>query len=304
MSLVGIGTGDAYGVPFETMPWFADELLAWDGRLVDAGGGFHGCKRGQYSDDTQMSLCLAKALIREGGFRVETVAAAYLDWYRSGEARGMGGSIRKALEAMDRGTPIDQCGQKGAKGNGTAMRALPLGLWYWRDLNRIAEVAELDARLTHDRDEAVDGSYAVAMLGAILANGQKPREGRAPIPARLVDGVRMGLPKGTALMGNALARAVEVSQKADKTAALAELAAELEGGVVETVGTALAVVLMATSYREAVELSIRAGGDTDTRAAIAGGLVSLYYPVPEEMSRQIDGVGELREFDALLLEPW
>lgn len=308
MTLVGKAVADAWGVPFEMKPWFADELLFWDGGPPTEESPFHDCAAGQYSDDTQMATALAQALVADQGYKVETAAKNYLAWYQSGKARGMGKATRTAMRNLDSGCSPLSSGVKDAQGNGTAMRALPLGLWYWRDTTCLKEVCELDARITHNSDEAVDSSYVVAALAAYtLALAHKQKTAVAKVSPELVSAIAGRLPCRTIKIEHALDRALLVVSECagkvgvDPVKALVDLALELPGGVPETVGTAVAALLIGQNYREVVELSIRVGGDTDTRAAIAGGLASLSSPVPHDMQQYIQELEPLVALDSLLL---
>ena len=311
MTLVGKAVADAWGVPFELMAPDADKLQRWDGGPPTAGSPFHGCGPGQYSDDTQMALCLARSLVAGGGYRQELAADQYLAWYKSGEARGMGNAVRAAMENLDAGASFEECGIHGAKGSGTAMRALPLGLWYWRDTMKLKEVCEADALLTHVRAEAVDGSYVIAALAAYTIASSQARKTAVPrVTPSLVRILAKQLPRKSTLeaalnMAAALGESEELltGGAPGKLNALIALSAGLEDGVVEAVGTAVAAILLGEDYRQVVELSIRTGGDTDTRAAMAGGVTSLWSPVPADMKRYVQELDELATLDRALLPP-
>lgn len=300
MSLVNMAVGDAWGVPFEMMMQHDPILKQWDGKTLPTGNLFHDCTDGQYSDDTQRAKCLAESLVTRHGYDRDDAASHYFRWYKSGTARGMGGSIRQAMEAIDRGVALDRCGVPGAKGNGTAMRALPLGIYFRRTPEFIGPASVLDAHITHVRDEAVDGTYVVAMLAAVaLGPGNDPR----PLTVNDVKWVANTLPKGTRLIQNALYRACLAS--VDTSGPLAEMRsikAELEGGVVETIGTAVHALLVGRDFHHVLELCIRCGGDTDTRAAIACGLRGFAEPAPDWLRAPVQELDELILLDKQLLK--
>ncbi|MFW6079466.1 MAG: ADP-ribosylglycohydrolase family protein, partial [Gemmatimonadota bacterium] len=98
--LIGTMIGDALGMPFEGMP--RDAILARHGEpreMLEARLG-----RGTYTDDTQMALALAEALIDSPGrLDRDRVAARFAERYDP--ARGYGANTRRVLEAIRRGRP-------------------------------------------------------------------------------------------------------------------------------------------------------------------------------------------------------
>ena len=132
-TLVGCAIGDALGNPFEMDPANKPRLLEWDG-LFKEGGTFWWGQPGQYTDDTLMSLALAASLLEFEGFNPEDVGLKYLAWMDSGNTRGIGGTTAAALTNLKLGATYQTSGLthndgKPACGNGTAMRASPIGLW-------------------------------------------------------------------------------------------------------------------------------------------------------------------------------
>lgn len=108
-----------------------------------------------------MSLALAGALVKRRGFDPRTVAHSYLDWFQYTNCRGIGGTTKKALETFARDFDPETCGVIGSEGNGTAMRATPIGMYYChRPLDEGMAVARRDAVLTHRSLEAEEGSAA------------------------------------------------------------------------------------------------------------------------------------------------
>ena len=126
--LLGLAIGDALGMPFEGLPsWVV-------GPVLDRIQGFHESGHrelgaGQWTDDTQMTLCLVRSLVRCGRLDPEDVAREYLGWFQSGDVRGIGGTTKSAMARLEAGAGWHESGTAGeyAAGNGTAMRAAPLG---------------------------------------------------------------------------------------------------------------------------------------------------------------------------------
>ncbi len=289
--LVGLAVGDALGMPFETASMFDARLLSWDGSFQPSE--FHKLKPGQWTDDTMMSLCLAQSLVERQGYDAVDAAARYLAWYKSGDHRGMGNTTREALRRLSIGDDWTISGQQGAQGNGTAMRAGVLGAYYKATPNSAADFARIDATITHRSLEAEEGSVAIAVGVAYLCDAaQKWPTLEKVIAALRPSKVRDGLVKVASLYR-------------DKLNIGSVLGDSLQTGahVVQTVPAAFAAFMLTSSYMEGVDASIRAGGDTDTTAAIAGGLAGAYYghqAIPPRYLSQLEQYTELRTVESKL----
>jgi ADP-ribosyl-[dinitrogen reductase] hydrolase len=260
--LVGLAVGDALGMPFEGhAAWVVAPFL-------DQMRGFHEStnrelRAGQWTDDTQMSLCLARSLVRRGDADPEDIARAYLDWFVAGDVRGIGAATWGALNRLEAGVGCRESGTEGeqAAGNGTAMRAAPLGLFYYNDPDRLREACALDAEITHRNAEAVAGSRAVAFLTARLVGGASPGKELLDEMIHCVDGSRVAenLRRIPALL----------ERKTDPLEASRVLG--VGGYVVETVArSAYCMWYAPDDFATAVIAAVRAGGDTDTAGAITG----------------------------------
>ncbi len=283
-ALLGTALGDCLGMPYETSSWFSTKLLDWDGDSFH-GSSYLGLMPGQFTDDTQMSICLARSLIQAKGYNPAGTAKEYLAWFQSGKARGMGGSVMTAMESLLAGiSPLDS-GVKGSLGSGTAMRAVPLGVAYrgmsWQDLR---DMSYLDARITHNSKEAEDASFFTAYIAWKLARGFPPQHNVEILP----DFIRA--PDFKKLIKRAL------------TAATFEQQLELGSGgsCMEVVATGLAVLLHTKTFKEAIVSAIKLGGDTDTRAAIVGGWAGLSRPIPEEWACEVEDAAKLNKLDEQL----
>lgn len=284
-TLVGCAVGDALGNPFEMWHVSKKGLQEWDGHFK-AGGTFWVGEAGQYTDDTLMSLALAGSLLEKDGFDQEHVASQYLAWMESGNTRGIGGTTARALTRLQKGASVADAGvthQEDGKptgGNGTAMRASPIGLWYRNDPAKLIEVAMADAAITHNSFEPKMGSVAVALGTALVANGL---EDRLEVLKTVADIVSESLVKDKLLLA-----IKHIEEGTDKFEALAEIG--VNGYVPETVGAAFYCFGACDNYKDTVVLAIKAGGDTDTTAAIAGALAGTLYGLDGIPSEYKDNV--------------
>lgn len=291
--LVGLAVGDALGMPFETAEPTDERLLAWDGSYQASE--YHKLRPGQWTDDTMMSLCLAESLCDRQGYDPVDVAAAYLRWYASGDFRGMGHATREALGRLASGASWETSGVQGAEGNGTAMRVGVLGAFYRRMPDSAAEFAKIDAAITHVSDEAQVGSTVIARAVALLASGLKKE--------LLVQALIRATPAGSKIRnGLAAVRVMEMDHENAEDVLGERLPTKAH--VVQTVPAAIAAFVLTEDYISCVHAAIRAGGDTDTTAAIAGGLAGAHYglaAIPEELRSKLESYERLRRVELDLM---
>lgn len=292
-TLIGCAIGDALGNPFEMKPAASPALQKWDG-LFKAGGTFWKGQPGQYTDDTLMSIALSSSLIENDSFVPEHVAQMYLEWYKSGNTRGIGNTTATAMENLKLGATWQESGLKNynnqpAGGNGTAMRAAPIGLFYRHDLEQVVSAAFTDATITHNAIEPKMGSVAVALGTALLANG-------AHSPIQMLREV-IGVVDPNCHIHTKLRLAqLLIEEVAVPEHALAQIG--VSGYVPETVGAAFYCLAATDSFKEAVVMAVRAGGDTDTTAAVVGALAGTYYGlegIPSEYKDNVENK-ELLQF--------
>lgn len=176
-TLTGLAVGDAMGMPFEMAACHSQQLLSWKGGFLDGKNSPYTkeLKAGQWTDDTKMAKALAESLLAEGTYSPADAARRYLAWFESGDLRGIGTTTHKALSRLAKGLPWTQSGDVGAEGNGSAMRVGPMGLFFRLNIQAAAEMAVVDARLTHKSSEAEAGSVAVAVGLLLSFRGPRPR---------------------------------------------------------------------------------------------------------------------------------
>lgn len=258
--LLGTAVGDALGVPFETKLVNYEPLVKWDGKEF-LGSEHHKLKPGQYSDDTQMSLMVAESLIANRGFNPDDLAARYVDWIVSGAARGYGKTTLMAVQNLQSGKHWSESGIAGSYGNGTAMRAAPFGVYFRNDLKSLVNIVKIDSAITHASEDAEAGALAIALTAAYAVNNDLDK---------LLDKLHEQLPdskvKGIVYSLDSLLNSEYI------TPAQALRVLGTKANVIETVPSALYCFLKFNNYHDAVYAAIKAGGDTDTTAAIVGAL--------------------------------
>lgn len=289
--LIGTAVGDALGVPFETKLASYEPLVAWDGKSF-LGSEHHKLGPGQYSDDTQMSLMVAESLIDNQGFEPDDLAKRYVDWIVSKRARGYGKTTLVAVGNLINGKSYKESGVPGSYGNGTAMRAAPFGIYFRDDKKALYENVKVDSAITHASEEAEAGALAIAFAAQMAVSDDEE-----DMLTRIWQLIPNSKVKDVIFSLDSLVSSPFI------TAEQALRVIGTKGDVRQTVPAALYCFLKFDNYHEAVVASIRAGGDTDTTAAIVGALFgarSGVQGIDPELIRAVEESDRLMELDSQL----
>lgn len=141
--LPAIAYGDAAGLPVETKSHqqIAAKYGVIDGLIASRENPFYMGEftPGTWSDDTQLSMAVTRALVRAGRFDMRAIADEHVAEYNqtpqivreSGQVvkRGWGGSTTRAVERYMAGVPVAECGEPAGAGNGVIMKLAPLAYW-------------------------------------------------------------------------------------------------------------------------------------------------------------------------------
>ena len=297
-AILGLAVGDALGVPVEFM---SREELRVDPVEGMRGGGVHGQSAGTWSDDTSMTLCVMDSLI-EKGIDYSDQMRRFSDWLWSAnntaheEVFDVGGTTKSSIFKFVKGMPPLQCGETAdhACGNGSLMRILPIALYIVgqygnRDLDdRAAEIIHNASKCTHAhvRCQMACGIYCAVVFqmctGGNLSNAVK----RAICSALSYYKKR---PEFTGVYHE--------FETLNNIESWDEPQIRSSGYVLHTLQAALWCVLTTSGYAECVLKAVDLGEDTDTTAAVAGGLAGLWYgaeSIPKEWSEATAKYCELK----------
>lgn len=292
-ALLGVVVGDAIGAGFEggpPLPAEASEQVA-DGRIFEV-------PLLSYTDDTAMTLALARSLVDRSGFDADDVARAFDDAYRNEPWRGWGRTVPAVLELTESGAdrlraPYLVFDGQGSEGDGAAMRVAPVGLLAYEDLGEVVELARASAEVTHTHLRGVDGAVVQAVAVALALRTPPEELDPSAFVAQLSDHA------ATAELRGGLQTVAELLE----VRAVAVVAERVGNGfrAVEAVPAAVhAFLTHSRSLREAVRFAIRLGGDTDT-AAITGAHLGE-DTIPQRWLQRTEGSDEMRQMADLLLE--
>ncbi len=289
--LLGLALGDALGAPFEGGPF---ERLLWRliGRTAEG--------RIRWTDDTQMSLDLAEALIANGRVDADDLARRFAAGYRW--SRGYGPGAAKILRRVGRGADWRQASRsvypEGSFGNGGAMRAPVVGLFFAARPSELREAARLSAGVTHAHPLGVEGAVLVAVATATALTTDDPFEILQAVAAGSQSPAyneRLGL-AGKWLASDEAPDAREVRHRlGNGTAASA------------SVVTALYIALrhLDAPFLDMLSFVRSCRGDVDTIGAIAGaiwGAASGMAGLPRELLPKLEQYERLKEVAVALRE--
>lgn len=264
--LLGGAVGDAIGLPYEGL---SREAIA---RRAGAGPLGHALAfgRGMISDDTEHACMTAQALLAGAGDPQRFMRS--LAWRLRGWLLGLPasvgfGTLRALIKLWLGWSPMHS--GVGSAGNGPAMRAAILGACLGADEGRMVAHVERSTRMTHRDPRALAGALAVARAAAQIVH-----RGGATAP----DEVLAAALRDTT--DSELAAALELARvhrgrgdRPEVFAAALGQGAGVSGYIHHTVPVAIYCWLDAPrDLRASVESAVRLGGDTDTVAAIVGGL--------------------------------
>lgn len=292
-SILGLAIGDALGMPFEG--WSPSSIKRHWEEKVFLPSPSRGLKAGQYTDDTLMALCHLNSLIEKGSVEPEDVSQKFVEWYDSGNLRGIGATTAYAIGRLKKGYNWQESGARGeyAAGNGGAMRIAPVGLFYHNDLNALKEAVRKAVIITHNNPEAVAGALAVAYLVAKSVRSATEKGGDRLSPDTIIKEVYNFI--GPCKVGQNLQRAGELLKSGTPPERAMEVLGT-SGYVVESVASAVFCFLNSPGdFYSTVVNAVQGGMDADTTAAMAGAISGSYNGVtgiPEEWLRAVeDSVG-------------
>lgn len=290
--------GDALGAGYEFGPPLGADVAV---RMV--GGGAFGWEPGEWTDDTQMALAVLTALAAGDADPLPAVEAGFRAWFASGPA-DVGGQTAAVLRSPD---PYADVARRAADaeperaGNGSLMRTGPVALAHPGDPAAIAALAREVSALTHATDDCVDA----CVLWSVAIDHTLHHAPVGPGAFDWASGLRAAL---TFLPEE---RQLRWRQRIEEAADGVPLEFPRNGWVVHAFQAALAAICSTPvppgpwaggHLVEALELAVRAGGDTDTVAAIAGSLLGARWgatAVPLRWRRLVHG---RRTYSAPLLE--
>ncbi|UCC19214.1 MAG: ADP-ribosylglycohydrolase family protein [Promethearchaeota archaeon] len=289
--LLGVAIGDTLGHPFEGK--IRSQIFSYFknfGVFLDSNSDLFRT----YTDDTQLTLHLAKALIKGNGFNLDYIIREFVNWLDDPPI-GPGYGCISSIQKLKYGIPWEQAASNSG-GNGTVMRIAPVGLFYCKDPKALQTAAIKTSIITHSHSAASAGAIVIASAIAYLID-KNPETGFSvdeffnviinsisnsqdeiweefiEILYKLKSNLDMPLESGL----------IKFSQAGVKSPYFIEQylgQAFVHPYTISTVVCTIFIFLKnLTSFSDCILELATAGGDSDTVGAIGGSLAGVYFGV-------------------------
>ena len=280
--IFGQAIGDALGLGTEFMTkkevnrYYPNGLAYYDQIIQD----YHRKRwaKGAWSDDTDMMLCIANAIIKDKDIKLSTIAQNFKEWF-NGEPLGIGNNTFKVLSFKDytdnpqKGAEIiwNLSGKKSAA-NGAVMRTSVVGLWN----NDTEKYATEICKLTHYDPRCVGSCVIISLLinNLVYKNQMLSLEQIIEIGERYDSRIR------------------EYLGQASQCERIEDLVLDDSsmGYTLKTLAAAIWCLFHCSSFEEGLLAIVNAGGDADTNAAVACSLLGARYGMSTIPQKYIDGL--------------
>ena len=266
--LLGLAIGDALGTTLEFQERPQDEL-----HTEIIGGGVFNLKKGEWTDDTSMAICLAYSLLDKKTFDPQNQMELYVQWYRNGlfSSNGrcfdIGGTTAEALQSFERtGEAYSGSTDEYSAGNGSLMRLAPVPLFYASLPSEAIPNSALSSKTTHGNTVAVDACryFSALILGALQGIHKDA----------LLDGVFEPVPRYWDY--HPLSEKIIALLKSDYRSKHRKQI-KSTGYVIDSLEAALWAFSATDSFEAGMVKAVNLGGDADTIGAIYGQLAGAYY---------------------------
>ena len=243
-AIYGLAVGDALGVPFE----FEERGTFYCKNMV--GNGTHKQPVGTWSDDTSMTLATCDSYKKIGYIDCDDIRKQFEKWLFDAKYTPFGKVFDCGYTCSE--AIYNKCGFDDimSNGNGSLMRILPLAFIPDISDHMIEEVSAI----THAHDISKEACVIYVRIAQGLIKGMELSE----------------LIKSVVKNDSVFARLIVIGS-------IPEDQIKSTGYVVDTLESAIWCIMHTNSYKDCVLKAVNLGGDTDTIAAIAGGLAGILY---------------------------
>jgi len=292
--IFGLAIGDAMGAPVEFMTFEQIKGVYGEGGIKDLPD------PAVYTDDTQMSIAIAEALIEAGHKDIETlmnkVKEEFIKWCHAPDtpSRAPGRTCLTAVAKMEKGIHWTSSGVAESKGCGSAMRSAPVGYFYQHNPKKLKGVAHITGICTHRHKAADAACIGAAYLVKLALDGMEP------------SGMIGELLNFTSGISDEWEKAIEKIRKCLEWEGEEEAFSFLGEGWVGEEAVALALYCFLRypySYEKCVLRAANTNGDSDSIACIAGAISGAYLgfeAIPQSWAERIENKVYLADLGARL----
>ncbi len=285
--IMGLVVGDALGVPAEFKSRDTYKITDMTGY------GTHNQPPGTWSDDSSMALATLESMVELKRVDPSDIMQRFSDWYYHGKYTPYGKvfdagcAVSRAVSRFASGVEPMKCGGSGRmdNGNGALMRILPVAMVKGDVLSA--------AKLTHAHPIS---NFACLVYAEIVSGLMNDSDKESAVSA--------GIEK---CQSDAASKEIlEVYKRLPNIQNLNRDEIKSSGYVADTLEAALWCFLNTDNYRDCTLTAVNLGEDTDTVAAVAGGLAGIYYGcggekgIPENWIAQIPRLDWIKDLCANL----
>jgi ADP-ribosylglycohydrolase len=299
--------GDALGVPVE--------FTSRAARCADPVTGMreygtHNQPMGTWSDDSSMTLATIDSIRTLGKIDYKDIMDKFGDWYLHGDYTpfndlfDIGSTTTRAIVNYGRGAASTSAGGDSGNdnGNGSLMRILPFCLFMYEQQKKVCTSEDESIYVIHQAS-SMTHRHLRSLIGCgiyyFLVKAILDRKG-SPVE-RLQEGInnayvyyRKDIQNLKEL--NIYNRLIDLHQFQN----LPETEIKSSGYVVDTLEAAVWCMINTNSYVDCVLTAVNLGDDTDTVAAVAGGLAGLYYGYDNIPTEWLEVIQKKEWIDELL----
>ena len=282
----GVIIGDALGEPVQFMD--REELAAQKPVTgMESGRVYKSIPAGTWTDDSSLTIALLDSINTCKTIDLTDIMERFCKWLYhgeytpEGEAFDIGYTTELSIERYAGGQDVHTCGGKDERsnGNGSLMRIMPACLYSYEqqhsagmsDEEAISAIHDVSA-LTHAhlRSKIACGLYYFIVRAILDETGD------------LMTRVKKGVDDGFAFYRRDISNLTELARygRIEDTDTFADLTADdirSTGYVVDSLEAAVWSLITTSDFAECELRAVNLAGDSDTIAAIAGGLAGLYY---------------------------
>jgi len=262
------------------------------------GYGTYKLPSGTWSDDSSLTFCLAESVAK--GFDLNAVAQNFVKWSRenfwtaTGVVFDIGAATCKAINRLSQGIEPQRAGgtSSDANGNGSLMRIAPLlFVIYDKPVGERFRLTKQVSSITHAHIRSVFACFYYLEYALLLYQGVDRMEAYEILQKKMPDYIEeLGIdPVKISVFDRLLKGNIHE---------VAEEKIESTGYVLHTLEASLWCFLTTNTYKEAVLKAVNLGSDTDTTAAVTGGLAGLYYGfenIPQNWISQLARVEDIED---------
>ena len=291
-SIIGLVLGDALGVPVEFKS--REEL---DRNPIEdmIGYGTYNQPPGTWSDDSSMTLVTIESLIK--GYDPQNIMKGFCRWAHDGHMTpygktfDIGNTTAKACRKYKHIKDISTSGETSefSNGNGSLMRILPVSICFAHDSEKIIIEKSFEvSSLTHNHIRSKVACALYSLIVSELFKGKNLYE---------------ALANANRIISSHIPEEEKIHYKRITDFEILQLnrsAVKSSGYVIDTLEASLWCLFNSSGYEEAVLKAINLGHDTDTTAAVTGGLAGIIFGLDSVSSKWIKSLAKLDNIETLI----